>query len=96
MIEINISSKAREKLADLLAQEPGRYPRLVFQGLGWKGSELKLTLDELEDDDGKISVEGLEVIFKKKEKLYVHKSVVDYDISYPDNGFKVTPFFQGF
>ncbi len=34
MIEINISSKAREKLADLLAQEPGRYPRLVFQGLG--------------------------------------------------------------
>jgi hypothetical protein len=34
MIEINISSKAREKLVSLMENESGKYPRLVFQGIG--------------------------------------------------------------
>jgi Fe-S cluster assembly iron-binding protein IscA len=57
---------------------------------------LELTLDELTDEDGKVSVDDIEIIFNRQEKLYIHKSIVDYDSAYPENGFKVTPWFQGF
>jgi len=41
-------------------------------------------------------VEGITFIFNKKDKLYVHKSRIEYDESVGGNGFIVIPWFQGF
>lgn len=96
MLEIKVSDKAKSKLISLLANETSKYARLVFQGVGWKGSKLELTLDELNENDGKVNVDGIDIIFNKKDKLYIHKSAVDYNDSNPGNGFAVKAWFQGF
>ena len=55
-----------------------------------------MALDELTDSDAVLEINGIEVAFNKQDKLYVHKSAIDYHESFPGNGFKVTPFFNGF
>jgi Fe-S cluster assembly iron-binding protein IscA len=50
----------------------------------------------LKEGDSKMAVEGVEIIFNKQDKLYIHKSIVDYKSSNPGNGFEVIPWFQGF
>ncbi len=57
---------------------------------------MELTLDELNENDGKVNVDGIDIIFNKKDKLYIHKSAVDYNDSNPGNGFAVKAWFQGF
>lgn len=96
MIQIGISKNANEALIRLLKQDKTKYIRLNFLGVGWKGTSLEVTLDELREGDGKISIDGIDVIFEKQHKLYVHKSEIDYDPKFPGNGFQVTPWFNGF
>lgn len=55
-----------------------------------------MALDELKEDDGKIEVDGIVVAFNKQDKLYIHKSTIDYSEDYPGDGFLITPWFQGF
>lgn len=55
-----------------------------------------MALDELTDGDGVLEINGIEVAFNKQDKLYIHKSTIDYHESFSGNGFKVTPFFNGF
>ena len=57
---------------------------------------MELALDEPTEGDAVIEVGEIAVIFNRQDKLYVHKSIIDYSDDYPGNGFKVTPFFNGF
>jgi len=55
-----------------------------------------LALDELNEGDAVIDIDGIEVVFNKQEKLYIHKSSIDYSEEFAGNGFQVTPWFNGF
>lgn len=35
-------------------------------------------------------------VFKKQDKLYIHKSTIDFDPLDPERGLFVTPWFNGF
>ncbi len=96
MIEIQLSDPAKKELRRLLQPDQTKCVRLVFKGVGWKGSKFAVTLDEFKEGDGKITVDGIEIIFNRKEKLYVHKSIVHYEESNLGNGFDVQPWFAGF
>jgi hypothetical protein len=41
-------------------------------------------------------VDGIHFLFQKKDKLYIHRSTIDFDISIPEINLKVIPWFNGF
>jgi len=57
---------------------------------------LKIVLDEQDENDNRIVVDGIDLVFKKKDRLYVHKCTIDFDSSQPENGLTVIPWFNGF
>ena len=53
---------------------------------------MRIALDEQKEEDKMISVDGIDIIFNKKEKLYIHKCTIDRE----DNRLVVIPWFRGF
>ena len=96
MLQVQISERAQSKIGSLLKEDQEKKVKILFKGIGWKGSTLELALEESKEDEVVIKVDGIELYFKKLDKLYIHKSSIDYCEEYPGNGFKVTPWFDGF
>jgi len=56
---------------------------------------LGLALDEPNDKDERLSLEGLEVLVDKRALPYVEGSVVDYVQSFWGTGFTIRPAYGG-
>ncbi|MFH2132549.1 MAG: hypothetical protein ABIK68_19385 [bacterium] len=52
---------------------------------------MKIVLDEQDKNDTRIVVDEIDLVFKKKDKLYVHKCTIDFDPSQPEKGLQSYP-----
>lgn len=48
-----------------------------------------LALDELKEEDEKVSANGVELIYNKTEKDYISHSIIDFEDSFLGKGFVV-------
>ena len=75
---IKITDSAKNKLQEVLDKNPGKYLRVVFQGFGWGGPSLGLTLDEPKKNEIAFLVNGINVLIDDNVKTYVEGNTVDY------------------
>lgn len=86
---ISITDIAKEKIEEVLQSNPGKYLRIVIDGFGWGGPRLGLALDELNDSEAPVQVNGLEVLISDKVKGFADGSMVDYTKSSYGEGFTI-------
>lgn len=59
---IQISDAVKGKIQEILARNPGKYLRLVIEGDGCAGPYYRLSLDEADPNDKKITVNGVDIL----------------------------------
>lgn len=65
--------------------------RINFAGYGWGGPKLKVTLDELKNDnDLVVEAGGIKVIYDSMLEAYVNDIVIDYSNSWFNRGFSIS------
>ncbi len=73
----------------VLKENTKKYIRLLIQGVGWGGPRLGLALDELNNNDEKININGVDIIYDRKDQDYLDHSVIDFEDSFLGQGFVV-------
>jgi iron-sulfur cluster assembly accessory protein len=86
---IQITDSAKDKLKEVLDKNPGKHLRVVFQGFGWGGPSLGLTLDEPKKGEVGFLVNGLDVLIEEKVKPYAEGNTVDYVTEPKGAGFTI-------
>src|SRR5216117_3997623 len=88
---INMTPAASDKVRELLAQEndPSLGLRIFVAGGGCSGLQYGMTLDEEQDGDTVILVEGFNVLVDEMSLTYISGSEVDYVDSLMGAGFTV-------
>jgi len=57
---------------------------------------LTVVLDEQREGDAVAESDSIRFVFKRADRLYVHKSTIDFDPLRPGAGLVVIPWFKGF
>lgn len=89
---INISDRAKEKLDEVLSSKTdGKALRIHIAAYGWGGPSFGMALEEPQENDLKISVDGFDFIMEEGfDQIYNH-----FDIGYSDSflrkGFTIMP-----
>lgn len=86
---LNITDLAKDKINEVLKENPGKHLRIVIQGMGWGGPRLGLALDEPNDKET-IQVNGIDVLVSDSVKRYVDRNTIDYNDSAWGRGFKIS------
>jgi iron-sulfur cluster assembly protein len=89
---ITLSSKAVEKIDELLGSQPdlaGQSLRVAVRGGGCSGFQYALAFDKAKDDDHVFEVDGVAVIVDKTSMQFVFGSEVDYVEGLQGAGFQV-------
>ena len=88
---INMTPAAVNKVRELLTQEndPSLGLRIFVAGGGCSGLQYGMTLDEAQDGDTIITLEGLNVLVDEMSVGYINGSEVDYVDSLMGAGFAV-------
>ncbi len=86
---VTITDVAKDKIQEVLKQNPGKYIRIVVQGSGWGGPRLGLALDEPEENEKTVPVNGIDVLISENIKRYVEKNTIDYIDSPYGGGFSI-------
>jgi iron-sulfur cluster assembly protein len=75
---MEITDIAQGKIKEVLDNNPGKYLRVVFSGIGWGGPKLGLVLDEPKDKEKTTLVNGIEVLISDEAKHFADASTIDY------------------
>jgi len=88
---INMTPAAADKVRELLAQEndPSLGLRIFVAGGGCSGLQYGMTLDEAQDGDTVINLDGFNVLVDEMSVGYINGSEVDYVDSLMGAGFSV-------
>ncbi|TMC21626.1 MAG: iron-sulfur cluster insertion protein ErpA [Chloroflexi bacterium] len=88
---ITMTSAAANKVRELLNQEndPSLGLRIFVAGGGCSGLQYGMTLDEAQEGDTVISIEGFKVVVDEMSVVYINGSEVDYVDSLMGAGFTV-------
>jgi iron-sulfur cluster assembly accessory protein len=88
---ISMTASAADKVRDLLKQEndPSLGLRIFVAGGGCSGLQYGMTLDEEQEGDTSISMEGFKVLVDEMSYGYISGSEVDYVDSLMGAGFTV-------
>ena len=88
---VTLTPDAAEKVRELLEAEgnPELGLRLFVAGGGCSGMQYGMTLDEYQDGDEVLEVEGVKMLMDEMSAQYVSGSVVDYVDSLMGAGFTV-------
>src|SRR5436305_13029283 len=88
---ITMTSAAADKVRELLNQEndPSLGLRIFVAGGGCSGLQYGMTLDEAQEGDTVISIEGFKVVVDEMSVVYINGSEVDYVDSLMGAGFTV-------
>lgn len=82
---------AADKIKDIIAQNENPENlmlRIDFEGYGWGGPKLRLTLDELKDAHDKIvQSQGVSLVYNSGLEEHVGDLTIDYDDSILQRGF---------
>lgn len=87
---IKVTEIAAEKIKETILKQKNPEKvmlRISFGGYGWGGPRLKLTLDELKNqDDVVIESQGITVVYSYDIEEYVRNSVIDYSKNWFQRG----------
>src|SRR3954463_14791264 len=88
---ISVTPVAAEKVRELITQEndPSLGLRIFVAGGGCSGLQYGMTLDEAQEGDTVISIEGFKVVVDEMSVVYINGSEVDYVDSLMGAGFTV-------
>jgi iron-sulfur cluster assembly accessory protein len=88
---INMTPAAADKVRELITQEndPGLGLRIFVAGGGCSGLQYGMTLDEQQDGDSVIALQGINVLVDEMSMGYISGSEVDYVDSLMGAGFTV-------
>ena len=85
---VDLTSKAKEKLDELFPQmEENKALRIYVAGIGWGGRTFGLALEEPQDGDLKLNVDGYDFIIEEETVGDYGKFTVDYSNSFLRKGF---------
>ena len=87
---IKITDTARDVIAEVTKELPGRYPRVIIHGVGWGGPQLGLALDGPRENEQTIKIDGVEILVNDDALPYATGSVIDYAGSPEGNGFTIS------
>jgi iron-sulfur cluster assembly accessory protein len=88
---VNLTPSAAEKVQELLDQEgdPSLGLRIFVAGGGCSGMQYGMTLDEVQDGDVVVELQGIRVLVDEMSAGYIQGSDVDYVDSLMGAGFTV-------
>ena len=87
---IKITDIASDKLKDVMEKNKGKYLRVVFEGFGWGGPSLGLTLDVSKNNEHMFNVNGVDLMIDKSILPYTTDSQIDYIDNIYETGFVVS------
>ena len=75
---LEITDLASSKLKEVIDTGGGRYLRVVIEGMGWGGPKLGLALDEPQENEEAINVNGIDVLIGAPVKPFADDKIIDY------------------
>ena len=87
---VQITDTARDKIQEVLDQNAGKYLRIFVDGAGWGGPRMGMALDEPEDNEQSVSVNGIDVLIADFAQPFVDGTTIDYVRQPQGEGFIIT------
>ena len=88
---VEITDLAKDKLKEVLDENPGKYLRIVMQGIGWGGPRLGLALDEPNENEDTTQINGVDVLISDAVKAFADRNTIDYVNLPGGEGFIIAP-----
>ena len=88
---LTITETASENFKQILAENPGKSLRVVFEGFGWGGPSLGLVLDELKNEEETVEVNGIDLAIAEQVLPYTKGCKIDYISNAHGQGFAIVP-----
>ena len=86
---VTITDTARGKIQELLNQNSGKYLR-IFEQPGWWGSRMGMALDEPQESEKPVQINGVGILISEDDMLYVDGTIIDYITQSYNEGFTIT------
>ena len=87
---MKITDAAKTALEPILAQNPGKLLRVVFEGFGWGGPRLGLTLDESNENDTVLNANGIDLLVEKRLVSFLEDQLIDFMDNERGQGFSIS------
>ena len=81
---IEITEEAKSRIREILAENPGKYLRIVVEGDGCAGPYLGLSLDEANPDEETIKINGIDFLISEEAKGYAEVSRISIFVNRTD------------
>ncbi len=86
---LKITDTAREKFKELMKEHTGKFLRVVFEGFGWGGPSLGLTLDESKNEKQLYTINDIDVLIDENVLPHAKESQIDYISNSYGEGFSI-------
>lgn len=86
---LTMTDEARDKFKEFMKQHEGKYLRVIFEGFGWGGPRLGLTLDESKNDEETYTVNGIDLMIDERVLPYTDHNLIDYITNAYGEGFAI-------
>ena len=86
---LTITDTARDKFKELMKEHTGKFLRVVFEGFGWGGPSLGLTLDESKKEDELYTINEIELLIDENVLPHTKESQIDYISNSYGEGFSI-------
>ena len=87
-ILLEITDAAKDKIKEVLSENTGKYLRITIEA-GWGSPRLGLALDELDENEETIPVNGLDLLMSDSVMPYADGITIDYIHSPEGTGFVI-------
>jgi Fe-S cluster assembly iron-binding protein IscA len=74
---IEITDTAKNKIKEILDNNPGKYLRIVVEGDGCAGPYLGVSLDEAEANEVTVKIDGIDVLISEEVKRYAEVTTIN-------------------
>ena len=80
---IEMTDAAKSKIKEILAENPGKCFRIVFEGDGCAGPYLGLALDEADPNEVATKVNGIDILVSDQVKKYAELTTINIFVNPP-------------
>jgi len=90
-MDINITSKAVEKLKEMMGKkgQTQKNVRILISGIGWGGPRFGIALDEQKENDKMVKTEALNFIIEEELANQINTFNIDYKDFFLNRGFQI-------
>lgn len=86
-----MTDTARDKFKELMKEHTGKFLRVVFEGFGWGGPSLGLTLDESKNEKQLYTINEIDLLIDDNVLPHAKESQIDYISNSYGQGFSIAP-----